>query len=354
MADLSDPVEVRPEDDFDIDAVAGWLVGVDAALAQTPTVLQFPGGASNLTYELVYPDRRLIMRRPPVGAKAKSAHDMRREYTIQSRLADSYPHVAAMVALCQDETVIGSDFYVMEKLEGLILRKDLPPGQVWDPELAREVCVSVIDGLVELHRVDVSAAGLADLSRGEGYVGRQVVGWSDRFRLAVTPDAPSFEPAMEWLAAHQPADVAQCVIHNDYRLDNLVLDGVDPRRIRGVLDWEMATVGDPLMDLGGALAYWVQADDDPVNVGLRRQPTHLPGMLTRQEVIDYYADRTGFAIDNWRFYQAFGLFRLAVIAQQIYYRYYHGQTRNPVFKEFHHLVNYLEQRCLGVISENLR
>jgi aminoglycoside phosphotransferase (APT) family kinase protein len=352
---MSDPsVEVREEDAFDVPAVAAWLrEHAEDVPAGTPHVRQFPGGASNLTYLLSYADRDLILRRPPAGAKAKSAHDMRREFTIQSRLAPVFGLVPAMVAFCDDQHVIGSDFYVMERLDGTILRRDLPDGLELSPEEARTLCTNFLDVLVDLHSVDPSEAGLDDLGRGAGYVKRQVVGWSDRYRLARTDNVGDYERVMGWLDAQQPDDVATTVIHNDFRLDNVVLAPDDPLRVIGVLDWEMATLGDPMMDLSGALAYWIQADDDDAFRSARRQPSHLPGMLTRAEMVAYYTSRMGFSLtpEQWRFYEVFGLFRLGVIAQQIYYRYHHGQTTNEAYARFLPMTRYLEQRCNRLIDE---
>jgi len=351
-----DAVEVRAEDAFDVEAVARWLrahADDPTGLEGTPEVRQFPGGASNLTYLLSYPRRDLVLRRPPVGAKARGAHDMRREFGIQSRLAPVFGYVPAMVAFCDDPALLGSDFYVMDRVEGTILRADAPADPVLDEAAARRLCERFLDVLVELHDVDPQRAGLDDLGRGAGYAARQVAGWSDRYRRARTDDVGDLEPVMAWLEEHRPDDVATCVIHNDFRLDNVVLagphgaGGSDPWRVVGVLDWEMATLGDPLMDLGGALAYWVQADDDEDYLALRRQPSHLPGMLTREQMVAGYAERTGRSVpgDRWRFYEVFGLFRLAVIAQQIYYRYHHGQTTNPAYAAFLPVVRYLDERC---------
>jgi len=369
-ADESRPV--RDEDAFDVAAVAAWLREHATAfrddLAGTPQVRQFPGGASNLTYLLRFPvvstgstdggstgssegGRELVLRRPPTGSKAKSAHDMRREFTIQSALAPVYPYVARMVGLCTDESVIGSEFYVMERLEGTILRKDLPFELSADE--ASALCERAWEALVRLHQVDVSALPeLASLARGEGYVARQVAGWTDRLARAATDDLGDWSPVTAWLDAHQPADVGQCLIHNDWRFDNMVLAPDDPLRVRGVLDWEMATVGDPLMDLGGALAYWIQPDDDAFFQGFRRQPTTAPGMWTREQVVQWYAQRTGLAVgpEQWRFYEVFGLFRLGVICQQIWYRYFHGQTHNEAYARFGPAVAYLESRCRSLVS----
>lgn len=356
-ADLSTAVAVRSEDAFDVAVLAAWLVEQDVSGAEAgvvPEVRQFPGGASNLTYELRFPSRSLILRRPPHGNRARSAHDMAREYTIQSGLADSFPYVPQMLARCEDTDVIGTDFYVMAKVEGLILRADPPPGFGLDAAGTRRLCTRFVDLLVALHAVDLDTAELTELSRGDGYVERQVSGWTRRFERAHTPNVPAYGGTMAWLASEQPRDVGTCLVHNDFRFDNVVLAPDDHEQIVGVLDWEMATIGDPLMDVGGALAYWAQADDDDTMLGLRRQPTHLPGMLTRNQVWDRYAEKTGLNTSGRRFYEVFGLFRLAVIAQQIYYRFHTGQTHNPAYGRFHELVAYLDQRCMRVIDGTLK
>jgi aminoglycoside phosphotransferase (APT) family kinase protein len=352
-ADESRPV--REEDAFDVEATARWLREHAEAfrddLEGTPEVRQFPGGASNLTYLLRYPGRDLILRRPPTGVKAKSAHDMGREYVIQRALAPVYPYVARMVGLCRDESVIGSEFYVMERLDGTILRKELP--FELSTQEASTLCEHAWEALVRLHRVDVSAVPeLRALGRGDGYVARQVAGWTDRLSRAETDDLGDWSGVTAWLDQHQPADVGQCLIHNDWRFDNMVLDPADRLRVHGVLDWEMATVGDPLMDLGGALAYWIQADDDDFFQAFRRQPTTAPGMWTRAEVVHWYAERAGLEVspEQWRFYEVFGLFRLGVICQQIWYRYFHGQTHNEAYARFGPAVAYLESRCRALVS----
>lgn len=356
MSTSDDGRSVREEDAFDVPAVAAWLR--DNApeqdrgdLATDPEVRQFSGGASNLTYLLRYPGRDLILRRAPRGTKAKGAHDMGREFRIQSALEPHFPYVAHMVGFCTDESVLGADFYVMDRIDGIIPRAEMPEGVEVTPEQARGMCLSMVEVLAELHSVDVEKAGLEGLSKGWGYVRRQVEGWSARYRNARTDDAPACEGIMAWLDAHQPDDVASCVIHNDFKMDNVVFDRDDVTRIVGVLDWEMATVGDPLMDLGGNLAFWTEADDGAM-AQFRRVPTHLPGMLTRQEFVDAYCERMGFTLtpEQWRFYEVFGYFRLAVISQQIYYRYYHGQTSNELFAIFGPAVHLAEQRIQELLA----
>ncbi len=291
-----------------------------------------------------------MLRRPPPGTKAATAHDMRREADIQRRLRPVYPYVPELLAFCEDDDVLGSDFYVMERVEGTILRGRGRQQIDVSPSTARGICEAWIDRLVELHRVDVAAAGLADMGRGAGYVARQIEGWSERYRQARTWNVPRFARVMRWLAERQPPDSASCVVHNDFRLDNVVLDPSEPRRIVGVLDWEMATIGDPLMDLGNSLAYWVQADDDRAMQLLRRQPTHLPGMLTRREIVGRYCEATGIEPPDIVFYEVYGLFRLAAIIQQIYRRYHRRETRNPAFRHYWLAVGYLDRRCRRLID----
>jgi aminoglycoside phosphotransferase (APT) family kinase protein len=346
--------EVREEDSFDVVAVASWLREnappiLKDDLDTTPQVRQFAGGASNLTYLLAYGERELILRRPPHGTKAASAHDMRREYRIQQALAPVYPYVPKMVALCTDERVIGGDFYVMERINGSILRGRIPPSLSLDEGSTRRLCVSAIERLVQLHQADPARAGLTDIGKGPGYVRRQVEGWSERYKAAHTWNVPSFARVMAWLSERQPDDVAQRIVHNDFRFDNLVLSPEDPQQIVGVLDWELATVGDPLMDLGSALAYWVQDDDDRIMRALRRQPTDAPGMLTRREVVEHYSESAGLPVEDWVFYEVFGLFRLATIVQQIFKRYHLRETRNRAFRHYWLAVRYLDRRCLGII-----
>lgn len=349
------PGAVRDEDAFDPAAVHAWLSERLDGLSGPPTVQQFPGGASNLTYQLNYPDRKLILRRPPRGHRAASAHDMRREFQVQQRLRPVFEFVPKMLAFCEDESVIGAEFYVMEKLDGIILRRDLPEGLNPTPEQTRALCLQAIDRLIELHQVDVEAAGLADIGKGPGYVRRQIDGWCRRFERARTDNVPDCAEVMRWLQENQPEDVGACLIHNDYRFDNLVLD--DSLQVIGVLDWEMATVGDPLMELGAVLAYWTQADDDEFLQSMRRQPTHLPGMLTRDEVVEYYAERTGRqeqVAKNGTFYRVYGIFRLAVILQQLYKRYVDGGTHNPIYANMWEYVVYADRQCRELIASDAK
>lgn len=336
---------VRAQDAFDVAAADAWLKAALPGLRGAPEVEQFAGGASNLTYLLRYPDRDLVLRRPPHGPRAKGAHDLGREHDVLRLLRPHFPLVPRVLARCADPGVIGSDFYVMERVPGVVLRADPPPGLTLAPPTCAALAGAAVDLLADLHAVDVEAAGLGPLYRGPGFVRRQVEGWSGRYRRSRTDDVPDGEDVMAWLASGAPDDVAAVLVHNDWRLDNLVLDPAAPQRIVAVLDWEMATVGDPLLELGNALAYWVQADDEPAYLALRQQPTHLPGMPTRAEVLERYLARSGRRVDDWVFYDAFGSFRLAVIAQQIWARYRSGQTTNPAFSRFGTVVGVLMARA---------
>ncbi len=340
-------MNARAGEALDAPTVDAWLKQRLPHLTGAPAITQYSGGASNWTYRLRYANDDVVLRRAPAGTMAAGAHDMAREFRFQQALRPSFHRVPQMLALCEDADLIGSPFYVMERIDGHIPRKEMPRAVTLDGDGTRTLCIHALDALVELHAVDATTPALAAFDKGAGYAKRQIDGWSERFRRARTWNVPRFERVMRWLADELPAESANCVIHNDYRFDNLVLDRVDPTRIIGVLDWEMATLGDPLMDVGNSLAYWVEAGDDWFIRSMRRQPTHLPGMFTRREVIAHYERASGRAGAHWAFYETYGLFRLAAIVQQIYYRYHHRQTRNPVFRHFWLMVHYLERRCLA-------
>ena len=343
---------VRSGEELDIAAVEQWLQAQGLDLQGNARVTQYAGGASNWTYRIEYDNQDLILRRPPAGTKAKSAHDMVREYTVQKALKPAYPLVPEMLALCTDEAVLGCDFYVMQRIEGIIPRANLPKEINFGQTEVRQLCSNVLDALIDLHQVDYHGTALETLGKGDGYCQRQVEGWDKRYEKARTLNVPSFKLVRRWLKNNIPADSKTCVIHNDWRFDNVVLDPKNPTQVIGVLDWEMATLGDPLMDLGSALAYWVQANDNVILRTMRRQPTHLNGMMTRKEVVAYYLNKTRMHTSNWTFYEVFGMFRLAVIAQQIYYRYYHKQTSNPAFKNFWLIIHALHVRCLKLIAQH--
>jgi aminoglycoside phosphotransferase (APT) family kinase protein len=293
-------------------------------------VKQFPSGHSNLTYSVSIGDKEMVLRRPPFGSKVKSAHDMGREYHVLEKLHAAYPAPRPLL-YCKDESVIGAPFYVMERVHGVILRRGLPAGFELAPQTARRLSEAFIDNLASLHQLDYSALGLGDLGKPQGYLERQVKGWIERYDGSKTHDLPEVETIAAWLKAHMPAQSGATLVHNDYKYDNMVLDNTDITRIRAVLDWEMCTLGDPLTDLGTALAYWVQADDPTEIQAVRWGPTAIPGSLTRVELLERYHTKTGCDVDHIIFYYVFALFKVAVIIQQIYYRYHHGLTKDERF-----------------------
>jgi aminoglycoside phosphotransferase (APT) family kinase protein len=261
---------------------------------------------------------------------------MGREHRILSALSKSYSRAPKPIAYSEDPSIMGAPFYVMERLKGVILRKDLPPELGLQPAGLRTLCENLTDALADLHALDYRALGLADLGKPEGYVQRQVEGWTKRYQGSQTDDVPVVDQVAKWLDANRPADSGAALIHNDFKFDNVVLDPTDPTRIVGILDWEMSTTGDPLMDLGTFISYWVEAGDEPIMQFFRGGPSDAPGALTRKEIIERYSQRTGRNIVAPHFYYAFGLFKTAVVLQQIYYRYKTGLTKDERFSVFGH------------------
>jgi aminoglycoside phosphotransferase (APT) family kinase protein len=328
---LDEPEEVRDEERLDPARLGPF---VEAALgAPGPVeVLQFRKGHSNLTYLVRAGGREAVLRRAPFGAQVKSAHDMRREFTILSALQGHYAQAPRPIAFCDDESLIGARFYLMERVRGVVLRGDgSQSGLSLGPGTLRATSTALVDNLVRLHAVDLQATGLSAIGRPEGYVARQVTGWAERWGRARTEEVAELEAVIGWLGRNLPLESGAALVHNDYKYDNVVLDPADPSRIVAVLDWEMATVGDPLLDLGNTVAYWVDPDD-PQEMRVRSYgPTWLPGSLSRIGVAERYAERSGRAVGTLLFPYVFALFRLAVIVQQIYRRYHEGHTHDPRF-----------------------
>lgn len=328
---IDQPKAVRSGEELDLAKLEAYLAAHLPKFSGPLVVEQFPSGFSNLTYLLRAGDQEMVLRRPPFGAQAKGGHDMSREYRILSHLADVYPKVPRPLVYSDDPEVLGAPFYVMERLKGLILRSGKAKEIELSADVMRQLSQSLVEALAELHCLDYAAAGLSDLGKPEGYVRRQVEGWIERYHKAQTDDIPAMTQIAEWMPQNMPSEKGAALIHNDFKYDNLVLDPANPARIIGVLDWEMATLGDPLMDLGTTLAYWVDSDDAPELQAMAFVPTFLTGNLNRTEIAAYYADVTGADISNAVFYYAFGLFKLGVIAQQIYYRYKQGFTKDERF-----------------------
>ena len=317
------------------------------------TITQFPSGHSNLTYLVAFGNREMVLRRPPFGYKAKSAHDMSREYKVLKALHGVFPYAPEPLAYTNDPSILGDEFYAMERLIGIILRRDLPPGLSFTPGQASRLCDNFLQVLIEFQSIDYHAVGLGDLGRPRGYVARQVAGTNKRYRAARTPDAPDCEAYMSWLEEKQPPDTDRpALIHNDFKFDNMVLDPQDPTRCIGILDWELTTVGDPLMDLGISLSYWVQPDD-PLELELTRLgPTNIEGMLTREQMLRRYEEKSGRNVKHYDFYYLFGLFRMLVVIQQMYFRFHQGQTRDSRFKDIVQGVAILNDIALRIIGQS--
>jgi aminoglycoside phosphotransferase (APT) family kinase protein len=332
MSDLLDhPAPIRPGEELNLAALEPYLRRHFPDEPGELQVRQFPSGHSNLTYSVRLGGTEVVLRRPPFGSKVKSAHDMGREFRVLSKLHTAYAPAPEVLFYCDDDSVLGAPFYVMKPIPGIILRRQVPPALDFSSEKARRLSESFIDNLIRLHRVDYAAIALSDLGRAEGYLERQVRGWIERYYGSKTHDYPEVEKITAWMQQHMPSTNSVSLIHNDYKYDNVVLDPTDITKIVGVLDWEMCTVGDSLADLGTALAYWVDATDPEEVQETRWAPTNDPGSFTRAEVVQHYAQKTGTDASQMIFYLTFGRFKLVVIAQQIYFRYQQGLTRDERF-----------------------
>jgi aminoglycoside phosphotransferase (APT) family kinase protein len=343
--------DVRAGEQLDAAALRGYLLQHLPEAQGDLTIQQFGSGYSNLTYLLRLGPLELILRRPPFGNQVKSAHDMGREYRVLSHLHPVFAAAPQPLLYCDDTGVIGDEFYVMQRCQGVIFRgPQAPPALANDPHLTRQVCESLVDQLVALHALDYDAAGLGDLGKPDGYVARQINGWTRRYEKARTHDWAEMDQLALWLTEQQPSSSRAALIHNDYKYDNVMLDSKQLTRIVAVLDWEMATIGDPLMDLGTALAYWVEADDPAPLRALAFGPTMAPGSLTRQAVVDRYTAASSVEMTSPLFYYAYGIYKLAAIVQQIYVRYVRGHTRDVRFAQLDQTVACLAQAGMRAVN----
>ena len=330
---------VRDGEQLDVARLQDYLATHLPEAAGPLAVEQFPHGHSNLTYLIRSGEQEWVLRRPPFGNRVKTAHDMGREYRILSKLCYVYPPAPGPALYCDDDSILGAPFYLMERRKGVILRGSPRADQPISPELVRRLCETLVDNIALLHSLDYHTAGLEDLGKPQGYVERQVTGWTKRYQDARTDDVPDLERTMVWLAENRPAESAGAtLIHNDFKFDNLVLDPNDLTHVVAVLDWEMATLGDPLMDLGTTLAYWTEPGDPAPLHQFIVGPTTVPGSLSRRELVERYAETTGRDTSNMLFCYVCGLFKVAVIAQQIYARFARGLTQDPRFANFDKVV----------------
>ncbi len=342
---------VRNGEELDWEALDRHLQMVIPGLVGPPEISQFASGNSNLTYRLKYRNEDLVVRRPPFGTKAKSAHSMIREYRIMNALKPVYTCVPDTLYYTDDESVIGSEFFIMRKVEGQVIKETIPDDWGFTATDTRRFCRQFWEKLIELHQVDYLAAGLEDFGKPEGYMQRQVLGWNSRYERVITPDVGEFSDVRNWLETNMPVGSGHhAVLHGDYRIDNVILDRQDPTVIRAVLDWEICALGEPLMDLGNALAYWMEPDDPPYLKALQMQPSTAEGMMTRTEILSLYSELTGRDTSGFLFYLVYGYFRNAVILQQIYYRFYHGQTQDERFRSFGVATRNLAEHCRRLIA----
>jgi aminoglycoside phosphotransferase (APT) family kinase protein len=322
---MTETAGVRPGEELDAARLGEYLRGrLDGAEGDAPGIEQFPGGHSNLTYLLRMGGREYVLRRPPIGPVAPKAHDMAREYRVLERVHPVFPRAPRVYLLCEDASVVGAPFFLMERRHGVVLRGRGPASVQVEPGFAPRVSRGFMDCLVALHAVDPAAHNLLTLGRPEGFLERQVQGWAERWHRARTDDAPELDRTIAWLAGNIPQPLAPTVVHNDFKLDNLMLAEDDIGRVEAVLDWEMATVGDPLADVGLSLCYWTSGLAGGPDLG-------VPGWYTRDQFVHEYASRTGRDVSRIRWYEVLGIFKLAVILQQIYFRWKAGQTKDERF-----------------------
>lgn len=347
-------IPMRPDERIDARAVGAYLAGKLPHAQGEPEILQFEGGKANLTYLLRYPEQEYVLRRPPLGPVAPKAHDMGREYRVLSVLYRQYPLAPRAFHFSDDAAIVGAPFLVMERRRGIVIRQEMPPRYLEQPRLYRKMSEAIVDALADLHAVKPEAVGLEKLGRAEGFVERQVEGWYQRWEGAKTEDYPEVAELMPWLRANLPPAPAAALVHNDFKLDNMMVDEEHPARIVGVFDWDMCTLGDPLMDLGSLLGYWAEAGDSMHRSAFRVMPTHLPGFFTREEVVRRYAGRSGVDLSHIGYYEIFALFKLAVIVQQIYVRYVRGQTQDERFRDYAPRVEGLVKASMAALEAHMK
>ena len=322
---------IRPGEEFDTAKVEACLREGIPGLEGPMQALQFPGGHANLTYLVRFGERELVLRRPPLGPVAPRSHDMTREYRVLSALADQFPPAPRAYLLCEDPAVMGATFIVMERRRGVVVRGQIPAELERHPDVRRRISFALIDTMARFHDVDYAAIGLSDLGKPEGYVERQVRGWKERWERAKNVEVPEFEELYNWLLANLPESRGSSLVHNDLKLDNTMIDPEDPDRVVALLDWDMTTLGDPLIDLGTLLGYWAQADDPPER-GATIAVTAQPGFPSRRQLSERYAERRGVDLRAIPWYEAFAVWKTAVVLQQIYIRFVRGQTQDARFE----------------------
>ncbi|HEY7563651.1 MAG TPA: phosphotransferase family protein [Acidimicrobiia bacterium] len=330
---IDEIIDVRTDEGLNVDRLAAYLEDRLENARGPLTLRQFAGGHANLTYLLSYPAGDYVLRRPPLGPVAPGSHDMSREFSVLSRLWQAFPPAPRAHLLCDDQSVIGSPFFVMERKRGVVVRNAVPEqfGGGKDVEANRKLSDVVIDTLGDFHAVDPATCGLESLGRPDGFLDRQVDGWRDRWRHARHEDNPTAERVADWIVNHKPSQQTPTLVHNDWRLDNMAVAGDDPGKCVAVFDWDMCTRGDPLADVGTLMAVWY--DEGEIPATLNPMPTSAPGFMNRAEAVERYGVRTGRDLRGFGWYLVFGTWKLAIVLQQIFIRWQRGQTRDERFAE---------------------
>lgn len=360
---MKDTKPIRQGEELDAENLRNFLREKLNVKTDEIDISQFPGGSSNLTYCIRIGAEEYVLRRPPFGNQVKSAHDMAREFNVLSKLSAVYQPAPKPLIYCADEAIIGSEFYLMERRNGLIIRGKSPTAEARalaraqsetlenSADLRKKVVESFIENLVELHSLDYKKIGLENLGKPEGYAVRQVEGWTKRYFNAKTDEHTELEKVIEWLGRNIPNSNGAALIHNDYKFDNVMLNPNDLTEIIAVLDWEMTTIGEPLMDLGSSLAYWMSKDAGAEMLSMPFNPRVLMENISRRELVEIYEEKSGKKVSDILFYYVFGTFKLAAIAQQIYFRFVKGFTQDKRFATFNHFVNSLGKIALNGIEK---
>ncbi|GAP64717.1 hypothetical protein ARMA_3140 [Ardenticatena maritima] len=348
---FDETIPMRPGEEIPVERLATYLRGRLPGSENPLRVRQFGGGAANLTYLLDYGTHQYVLRRPPQGPLPPSAHDMHREYRVLSVLWQAFPLAPRAFLFCEDESVIGAPFFVMERRVGVVVRREMPPQFAAIPNAARLMSAALVDALADFHAVDFAALGLSDLGKPQGFIHRQIEGWYRRWQAAQTHDLPLMDELHAWLLAHEPPEQPPTLVHNDYKLDNAMFAEDDPARLVAIFDWDMCTLGDPLSDVGALLAYWTEPDDPPHMRAMAAwiMPTGYD-FMRREELVERYAQRSGRDVRHIGFYHTLGLYRIVVILAQIYKRYVAGQTQDERFAAFGTLIPLVAQAAADVAA----
>jgi len=352
MDNLDKAGSIRKGEELNAAALEKFLLDNVEGMTGKLSIDQFPGGASNLTYLIKMGNREMVLRRPPFGANIKGGHDMGREYKVLHALSKSYSKAPKPVIYTEDESILGAEFYVMDRVQGVIYRSNKGPAKDLPKDKIMAIAESLMDTMAELHNLDYEAIGLGDLGKPDGYTRRQVEGWTRRYMKAKTHEYPELEEVAKWLADNVPSECQASLIHNDFKHDNVIMDPNDITKVMAILDWEMCTIGDPLTDLGTTLTYWPNPEDPPFMKFAAQLPSAIPGNPNRQQLVEMYAEKSGNSINDIVFYFAYGAFKLAGVVQQIYYRYHHGHTQDKRFQYFNLFADGLGKMAKTAIEKN--